>query len=266
MFNSLESINNYIKNYFGDNLISLIIFGSYGKEKSFRVTSDVDYFIVLEKMPKTQNSISREIKKHLQPQFPLVAFNIYSKTQYQTIIKNNYWIVLSLAEGNNIVFDKNGFFQKSITSSYKKIKNKKVGELSWYIEKSKYPSKLLEHYRQVSDDFLKSSQIIFKSGETHVALELLLKSIHTFMIGKLLIRNFYITSGEIAQLFFNVYSQPHFQKLKNTFLRLEQSTGQYYSFGFDKRGTMSFGQSRSKTNKQLYLSCLKKFSLIKSYL
>lgn len=266
MYNSLKAINRYLTTYFGDNLTSLVIFGSYSKLKDFRITSDIDYFIILEKMPKAQSAISREIKKELSPQFPLIAFNIYSKKQFKKIISNNYWIILSLTEGNVIVLDKNNYFEKTIKIAYKKIKSKKVGKLAWYIEDFNTSAKLLEHYRQVSEDFLKSSQTIYETGQVHIALELLLRSVHTFMIRKLMIRNYYITSGEITQLFFDVYNNADLEKHKNTFLRLEQSTGQYYSFGFDESGTMSFGGSESIRNKQLYTSCLDKFSLIKNYL
>lgn len=266
MYNSLEDINNYLATYFGDDLVSLVIFGSYSKNKKFIITSDIDYFIVLKKMPKSQSSISREIKKLLQPQFPLIAFNIYSKKQFERIIESNYWVTLSLMEGNDIVIDKNEYFKKSINYSFEKIKNKKVGKLAWYIEKFDCPESILEHYRQVSKDFLDSSQTIFQTGQVHIALELLLRSVHTFMIGKLMTRNFYITSGEITQLFFDVYNNAKFKKYRNTFLRLEQSVGQYYSFGFDKSGLMAFGGPNSINNKKLYLSCIRDISLIKKHI
>ena len=263
MYNSVDKINKYLKKHFGDNLISLIIFGSYSKNSEFKVTSDLDYFIILKSLPKDQSYISREIKCGLKNQFPLVAFNIYSQKEYIKIINNNYWIVLSLVEGNTVIFDKNKYFQKSIEIANKTIKSKKVGRLSWYIENFKYPEKLLKHYRQISDDYLTSSKNIFESNQSHISLELLLKSIHTFMIGKLMTRNYYMTSGEITQLFFDVYDNIKIQKYLKTFLKLEQSVGQYYSFGFDD-GVMAFNQSNTIDNQKLYKSCIEKFSIIKS--
>ena len=79
-------------------------------------------------------------------------------------------------------------------------------------------------------------------------------------------RNFYITSGEITQLFFDVFGESEILKYKDTFLRLEQCTGQYYSFGFDKKGVMSFSGKDSKINKKLFTSVLNKFTLIKNAL
>ena len=190
MYNSLEDINQFLKEYFGDNLVSLVIFGSYSKKSDFNATSDIDFFIILEKLPKPQSSISREIKRSLRPQFPLIAFNIYSKKQYKKIIENNYWLVLSLSEGNDIFVDKDNYFKNSIKEKRQLINKKKVGKLSWYIKNYNYPEVLLEHYCQISDDFLESAKVIYKTGQTHVACELLLKSVHTFMIGKLMKKKF----------------------------------------------------------------------------
>lgn len=263
MSNPLDDINQFLKEYFGENLVSLVVFGSYSKKPEFRIASDIDYFIVLNHVHKAQSSISREIKGKLSHVFPLIAFNIYSRSDFQKIIDNNYWLVLSLNEGYTIIEDKDSYFETNIKSKLKDIKSTKIGKLSWFVENQKFSPKLLKHYNDISDDFYKAADIVFQTGQTHVALELLLRSVHTFMIGKLMTRNIYITSGEITQMFFNIFIDNSIAKFKNTFLRLEQNTGQYYSFGFNKTGQMSFGEADSKKGKQIFKSCYSKLIVIK---
>ncbi len=263
MYNSLEDINKYLIQHFGNNLVSLIIFGSYSKKSQFKLTSDIDYFIILKKMPEVQSSISRQIKKAIKNCFPLVAFNIYSTQQFKKNTSNNHWLVLSLKEGYDVIVDKDSFYSKSINIKYREIQKTKVGKLAWYLEDSKFPATLIDHYRQASDDLLKASSHIYQKGQLNIALELLLQSIHTFMIGKLMLRKFYITSGEITQLFFNVFADDRLIEYRDRFLELEQSTGQYYSFEFSKNGTMAFNERGIVRNKRLYNSCLKGFELLK---
>lgn len=77
MSNEFDKVNKLIKNYFGENLVSLIIFGSSCRKKKFKIISDLDYFVILKKKVINQNKISRELKKRLSNYYALLSFNIY---------------------------------------------------------------------------------------------------------------------------------------------------------------------------------------------
>ncbi len=96
MSNEFDKVNKLIRNYFAEDLISLVIFGSSCRKKKFKIISDLDYLIILKKKIVNQDKISRKLKKYLSNYYALLSFNIYDKQNFANIVKVNDWLVLSL--------------------------------------------------------------------------------------------------------------------------------------------------------------------------
>lgn len=265
MSNEFNKVNKLIKNYFGNDLISLVIFGSSCRRGVFKITSDVDYIIILKNLKKSQDRISRSLKNKLRNIFPLVAFNIYSRNNFVKILEHNTWFTLTVKLGYEIYFDKNDFFKKSIENNFKKLKQQKIGRLAWYIENRHFKEYFKNHYLQLSGDYLKATRLLYKNQLTNIALELLLNSVHCFMIRKLLSKKIFITTGEISQLFFNVYSDDKIFKFRNTFLQLEQVVNQKHSFDFDKQGNMIFLENKYSGNKLIFRKATRSFEKLQIF-
>ena len=118
--NEFDKVNKLIRNYFADDLISLVIFGSSCRKKKFKIISDLDYLIILKKKIVNQDKISRKLKKYLSNYYALLSFNIYDKQNFANIVKVNDWLVLSLKLGYFIIYDKKYFFKNKIENQYKK--------------------------------------------------------------------------------------------------------------------------------------------------
>ncbi len=265
MINTVENINNEIKRFFGDNLVSIATFGSSVRRKQFRIRSDVDYLIILRRLASPQDVLSRELKRKLKTPFPLVAFNIYSEEDFPTILMYNAWLVLTIKLGYEIYVDHEHFFQNSIENEYRKLKQKKVGKLAWYIENQKLQRSLLDHYTQLSGEYLKAARVLYDNHFFSFANELLIHSVHCFMIRKLLTKNFFITTGEIVQLFFNVYSDDAIFIFRDSFFKLEQKVGQKHSFDFDKEGGMLFITNQSNENGTIFEKAILDFEKLQIF-
>lgn len=265
MFKKPSRINSLLQKYFKDNLVSLVIFGSSCRTSNFKITSDIDYIIILKKLNETQDKISRTLKNKLRNVFPLIAFNIYSKDNFTAILKHNSWFTLTVKLGYEIYFDKNDFFKKAIENNFKKLKQQKIGRLAWSIENQNFHKSFLDHYTQLSGQYLSAARLLYKNRLNNVALELLRDSIHCFMIRRMLGKKIFITTGEITQLFFNVYSDNCIFKFRESFLKLEQKTDQKHSFNFDKRGNMLFLSRESIKNKSIFEKALANFEKLQIY-
>lgn len=234
-------VNQNIEKFFGESLVSLVIFGSSCRKKRFRVVSDIDYIIVLDKIVENQDIISRKLKNHLGDYLALLAFNIYDRRTFSNLIDNQDWLVLSIKLGYRTIVDRDNFFTKKVESRFKQIKAKKIAPLGWYIDK-KFPDiELIKHLLGLSDEYLYGSQKLFESGKFRLANLLLLRSLHCFLSALLLKRNIFITRGEISQCFIKSYGIKS-SRLAESLLEMEQVCGQIeeISFNFDKGGYMAY--------------------------
>lgn len=264
MSNEFKKVNELIKSYFGDDLISLVIFGSPCRKRKFKIISDLDYFIITKKKILDQDKISRSLKKYLSNYCALLSFNIYDKQNFINLIKVNDWLVLSLRLGYFIFYDKRDFFKNKIENQYKKIKAKKIAPLGWYIKKSLPDISLINHLRELSDSYLKSSKVIFHEKIYNIANLLLLNSVHCYLSALMLEKNIFITRGEIIQCFIKNYDLKSKDKFRNELLEIEQVCGQIekISFNFDRNGKMKYIESK-KYLKKFYINKLKIFSEFK---
>lgn len=261
----ISKINDFIEDYFKSNLITIAAFGSFYKKENFKITSDIDYIIILRSLREHQDEISRDLKIKLKNVFPLVAFNIYGKDNFVDILENNFWFVLTIKTGHKVYIDKNNFFKENIESSFRKIKQQKVGQLAWSIDNQKISESILNHYIKLSGQYLKSAKLLYKNQLMNVSLELLLNSVHCFMISKLLERKIFITTGEITQLFFNIYQNKEIFEFRDLFLKLEQKVNQKHSFDFDGNGEMSFLSSYSSENELIIKKSIKGLEKLQTF-
>ena len=266
MFNEFDEVNKLIKKYFGEDLISLIIFGSSCRKKRFKIVSDLDYLIILKKRVVNQDKISRKLKKYLSNYYALLSFNIYDKQNFANLIKVNDWLVLSLKLGYFIIYDKGDFFKNIIKNQYKKIKAKKIAPLGWYIEKELPNVSLIDHLRELSSNYLKSSRAVFREKIYDIANLLLLDSIHCYLSALMLEKNIFITRGEIVQCFIKNYNLESEDKFRNELLEIEQICGQIekISFNFDHNGEMKYIENK-KYLAGFYTDKLKIFSELKNF-
>lgn len=265
MSDEIDKINDLIKEFFGENLVSLAIFGSVCTKTNFSITSDIDYIIILEQLEKSQDKISRNLKDKLRYSFPLVAFNIYSRKEFNNILINNSWLALTIKLGYIMYFDDNKYFENIIENSFKKLKHKKIAKLAWHIDSQDFHKTVLDHYFKLSKHYYKSAQILYDNNLVDIALEQLLNSIHSYMINKLLNKKIFITTGEICQLFFKVYSNDSIYAFKDSFLFLEQIMNQKHSFEFDKNGEMLFLSNESSENKLIFNNVIKNFEKLQIF-
>lgn len=267
MNDEFNLVNNAIKEYFGNNLASLVIFGSSCRKKRFNIISDLDYIIVLNKKVTNQDVLSRKLKAYLKNYFALLSFNIYDKKTFINIIQNQDWLVLSVKLGYYIIFDNNNFFRNIVEKRYAKIKSKRIAPLGWYVKNGNFEANFTNHLISLSKGYLKSSRVVFQKKIFTVANLLLLNSVHCYLSVLLLKRNIFITKGEISQCFIKNYNIGFNNKLSKNLLELEQICGQIekMSFNFALDGYMKYIDN-DKYFSKFYKEKLKMFiNLMKDY-
>lgn len=266
MSNEFDKVNKLIRNYFAEDLISLVIFGSSCRKKKFKIVSDLDYLIILKKKVINQDKISRKLKKYLSNYYALLSFNIYDKQNFANIVKVNDWLVLSLKLGYFIIYDKKHFFKNKIENQYKKIKAKRIAPLGWYVKKELPNISLLDHLRKLSNSYLKSSRAVFHKKIYDIANLLLLNSIHCYLSALMLKKNIFITRGEIIQCFIKNYNLKSKDKFRNELLEIEQVCGQIekISFSFNCNGEMKYIENK-KYLAEFYMNKSKIFSELKNF-
>lgn len=266
MSDPLNTTLKEIKNTFGNDLVSLVMFGSYGQKKdSFKIASDVDFLIIIKSEVKNQDIISRQIKHRLKHPFPLPAFNIYSQKNLKKALERNPWLVLSVREGYRVAVDQGDYFVQTLEAAFKRIAHQKLGVLSWHIKDLDYSDSLRRHYHWATDEYLRAADLLFTNNMPVIALDNLSRSVHTFMIDRLFKRGISMTVGEITQMFFNVYTDDKIRRHMDDLLKLEQITGQNYSFGFDKSGNMSFNDKNILKIRSVYKTCRQHFQILIDY-
>ena len=266
MSDPLQTTLDCIEDLFSDKLVSLVMFGSYGQKKdSFKIASDVDFLILLKGEIEDQDVLSRKIKHRLRYPFPLPAFNIYSVDDFPKILQQNPWLVLSVREGYRVTQDDGGYFESCLNKAFTEIKHEKLGVLAWHIKDLEYPHALRKHYRWAALAYERAAETLHDDGMFVVALDNLSRAVHAFMIDKLFKRGISMTTGEITQMFFNVYADKSIRRHFNVLLQLEQKTGQNYSFGFNRNGVMAFNDKETNKLRLVYQNCLDSYRSLQEY-
>ena len=105
----LDNIVNCYKNYLGDHLISMVLFGSHARG-DYKATSDYDLFIIAEELPSSPFQRVLFIRKPLMGQFEQ-KFCIRAKTP-EEVLKDFPPLFLDIGLDGIVLFDRNDFFKK----------------------------------------------------------------------------------------------------------------------------------------------------------
>lgn len=128
-------INPLIKR-FGDDLVSVVIFGSFARGEA-KEGSDLDLLIIVRKLPEGADRLrlSAIVSRSLKPPigFPrTVSPLVMTKEE----VRRHPPILLDMVDDSLILYDKNGFFNKVMRELRRKLeemgaKKVKVGD-GWY--------------------------------------------------------------------------------------------------------------------------------------
>ena len=139
-------LSELLKRHFKDNFISLAIFGSVSRGK-IRDGSDIDFLIVLEKMPKSYGKrikmvfpVVEEMKENVEYK-RLEKLEIYLEPSFLALsereIRDHPPLLLDMTEEVILLYDKEHFLKKELERVKKRLK--KLGSLkrmlpdgSWY--------------------------------------------------------------------------------------------------------------------------------------
>ncbi len=147
----VESLIERIKEVYGDDLLSIVIFGSYARGGN-KTTSDIDILIVLERAAKSRRERLKEfvekVEKPLSDLFEkLLEEDIYLDVTPVILTKDEARffnpLYLSILQSKIIIYDKNNFIQDTLKKVEKllkewRTKKENVGSCEvWIVRKGK---------------------------------------------------------------------------------------------------------------------------------
>jgi len=145
------------KCFYGDQLVSFVIFGSVARE-TFRFNSDIDLLIISRNLPKgrmkrvTQFSTVEDRIKPFLELLKKEGINTYISAIFKTPqeVERGSLLFLDMVEDARILFDKNEFFKKwleKFRSRLKELGAKRVwkGNMWYWVLKPDYkPGEVIE--------------------------------------------------------------------------------------------------------------------------
>jgi predicted nucleotidyltransferase len=141
------------KEYYKEDLISFVVFGSYAKD-TLSPYSDIDILIITKKQPKSRpkriinfiNKVEKKLEKYiesLRKKNIFVEISPIIKTQEE--VEYGSFLFLDMIQDSIILYDKDNFFKEYLDSLDKKLKeygSKKVfkkGGYYWIIKENVNP-------------------------------------------------------------------------------------------------------------------------------
>lgn len=129
-----KRIHSALVEEFGEgNLVSVVLFGSCTGNTSKRY-SDYDFTILLKELPEDVHEreiASPRLKRRLRNLnvSNLCAFNLYTQSEYSKADAQRSWLIESMKRGYRILYDTNGFVERSLSSQKPNIE--RTGTYSW---------------------------------------------------------------------------------------------------------------------------------------
>ncbi|MFQ5823788.1 MAG: nucleotidyltransferase domain-containing protein [bacterium] len=106
-----QKLINYFKNYFGDNLISIVFFGSRVRAEA-RLTSDYDIFLFTKELPKRPLERQKFVRKAISLKFDQrISIHAKTKKEFESGFPPLY---LDLGVDGQILYDSDNYIQKKL--------------------------------------------------------------------------------------------------------------------------------------------------------
>ncbi|MGB9823334.1 nucleotidyltransferase domain-containing protein [Thermodesulfovibrio sp.] len=143
-YNFIEKLSKEIINFYGDRLISMVIFGSVASD-TFRPDSDIDILIVAENLPEGRVKRVEEFIKNIESHLEEDMIKLSKEGIYITLspvfktpeeVYTGSPLFLDMTENVKILYDKNDFFKKYL--EILKIKLKTLGARKIYTKGGYY--------------------------------------------------------------------------------------------------------------------------------
>ncbi len=134
--NPVKYILNELLNIFGEDLTSVILFGSRAR-KNYSEHSDLDIMVIVEE--EKEDKITKFRMNFLKKYNKKIDLHIFTEEETMTNFENFSPLFSSLILGKKILFDKNMFFKKQLEEFVKKMKNQDIkyceGGKVWQLKK-----------------------------------------------------------------------------------------------------------------------------------
>jgi hypothetical protein len=109
--NMIDKIVNLLKNHFAENLIALVVFGSYARG-DFRESSDIDLFVIIEGLPQRHFERTTLMSSLLTPNFSR-RITAIAKTKRE-FLSSFPPLYLDLALDGQVAYDTGGFMKERL--------------------------------------------------------------------------------------------------------------------------------------------------------
>ncbi|MEA3487835.1 MAG: nucleotidyltransferase domain-containing protein [Euryarchaeota archaeon] len=128
---TVQKLIGLILDYYNDNLVSFVIYGSYARDEA-RLNSDIDLFIILTHKEDLKSTIERfyeNIEKNIAAELTVLYTKYGIDMDLSPFILSteeaNYFhpIYLDMIDNAELIYDKNNFF-KQILNSVSELKTK----------------------------------------------------------------------------------------------------------------------------------------------
>ena len=134
----IQKITKDIKLFFGSNLVSIVLFGSYASAKQTS-TSDIDILVIADNLPSSKKerfSLIISITKKYLSLGKSVSIVLHSRDEILNGFEFYNPLLLSISENYKLLYDNMNFFlnlMRAINSKIAKNEIRKFADYSWRI-------------------------------------------------------------------------------------------------------------------------------------
>lgn len=125
----LDEVTFELKSRFGKNLISVVLFGGYGR-KIAKEGSDVDLMIIANKLPSNplkRDDLVSKIRLEMLMKYKMsIDFLLFTPKDVTENFNSYSPIFSTLTLGSKIVYDKDNFFKKNYFEFMKKLGERNI--------------------------------------------------------------------------------------------------------------------------------------------
>lgn len=124
---AITNFSNAYENILGDNLLSIIVFGSIAKEEATRC-SDIDILVIVKEQPK--KGIKEELRRYFSSILDIFSKiteeKIFTEKEFEEKYENGDDFLINIMKDGIIVFDRNFFYSKILLRGLPVITKKTI--------------------------------------------------------------------------------------------------------------------------------------------